>query len=105
MSTFREDEEAPAHGAAYASSSRSSGVVLGEPARRPVGLGRVAAARAVEGGDVLQRDQDVAVQLDVRDVLDVAVRGEHAVLVLAAEEGDLDLLALVLVGVVLHGSS
>ena len=43
----------------------------------------------------------MAVQLDVGDVLDVAVRGEDAVLVLAAEERDLDLLALVLVRVVL----
>ena len=42
------------------------------------------------------------VQLDVRDVLDVAVRGQHTLLVLPAEERDLDLLALVLVGVVLH---
>ena len=49
------------------SSSRSSSV---EPARRPVGLRRVAAARAVERGDVLQRDEDVPVQLDVRDVVD-----------------------------------
>ena len=73
-----------------------------QPARRPVGLGRVAAARAVERGDVLERDEDVAVQLDVGDVLDVAVRGQHAFLVVAAEERDLDLLALVLVGVVLH---
>ena len=31
-----------------------------------------------------------------RDVLDVAVRGEHAFLVRAAEEGDLDVLAVVL---------
>ena len=52
-----------------------------------------------------KRDQDVPVQLDVRDVVDVAVRGQHAVLVLAAEERDLDLLTLVLVGVVLHESS
>ena len=44
----------------------------------------------------------MAVQLDVRDVLEVAVGGQDAVLVLAAEQGDLDLLALVLVGVVLH---
>ena len=50
---------------------------------------------------VLQRDEDVPVQLDVRDVVDVAVRREDAVLVLAAEQGDLDLLALVLVRVVL----
>src|SRR5436309_4284660 len=77
-------------------------VVFGEPVRRPVGFRRVAAARAVERGDVLQRDQDVPVQLDVGDVLDIAVRGQHAVLILAAEERDLDLLALVLVGVVLH---
>ena len=49
-----------------------------------------------------KRDQDVPVQLDVRDVVDVAVRRQHAVLVLAAEERDLDLLTLVLVGVVLH---
>ena len=42
------------------------------------------------------------VQLDVRDVLDAAVRGEDAFLVLAAEERDLDLLAFVLAGVVLH---
>jgi hypothetical protein len=55
----------------------------------------------VQRGDVLQRDQDVAVQLDVRDVLDVAVRRQDAVLVLAPEQGDLDLLALVLVRVVL----
>jgi hypothetical protein len=59
----------------------------------------------VEGGDVLERDEDVPVQLDVRDVLEVAVRGQDAVLVLAAEEGDLDLLALVLVRVILDGLS
>ena len=53
-----------------------AGVVLGEAARRPVGLGRVAAARAVERRDVLERDEDVAVELDVRDVLDRAVRRE-----------------------------
>ena len=39
------------------------------------------------------------------DVLDVAVRGQHALLVLAAEERELDLLALVLVRVVLHRRS
>jgi 3-oxoacyl-[acyl-carrier protein] reductase len=44
----------------------------------------------------------VPVQLDVGDVLDVAVRGEHALLVVAAEERDFDLLAFVLVRVVLH---
>jgi hypothetical protein len=58
----------------------------------------------VEGGDVLERDEDVPVQLDVRDVLDVAVRREDAVLVFPAEQGDLDLLALVLVRVVLDAS-
>src|SRR3954451_15272349 len=78
-------------------------VVLVEPARRPVRLRSVTAARAVEGRDVLERDQDVPVQLHVRDVLEVAVGGQHPVLVLAAEEGDLNLLALVLVRVVLHG--
>ena len=77
--------------------------VLGEAARRPVVLRRVATARAVERRDVLKRDQDVPVQLQVRDVLDVAVRGEDAFLVLAAEEGHLDLLTFVLPGVVLHG--
>ena len=64
--------------------------------------GRVAAAGAVERGDVLQRHEDVAVQLDVRDLVDVAIGREHALLVLAAEERDLDLLALVLPRVVLH---
>jgi hypothetical protein len=43
----------------------------------------------------------VAVQLDVRHILDRAVGGKHALLVLAAEQGDLDLLTLVLVRVVL----
>src|SRR5947208_6765408 len=77
-------------------------VVLGEAARRPVRLRGVAAARAVEGGDVLQRDQDVSVQLDVGDVLDEAVGGQDTVLIIAAEEGDFDLLTFVFVGVVLH---
>src|SRR5262249_59904852 len=80
-------------------------LVLGETLRRPVGLGRVAAARAVEGGDVLQGDEDVPVQLDVGDVVDIAIRRQHPVLVLAAEERDLDLLTLVLVRVILHVSS
>ena len=44
----------------------------------------------------------MSVELDVRDVLERAVCGEDAFLVLAAEEGDLDLLALILVRVVLH---
>src|SRR5581483_6548880 len=74
-----------------------------QPARRPVVvLRRVAAAGAVQRGDVLEGDEDVAVELDVRDLVDVAVRGEDAFLVLAAEQGDLDLLALVLARVVLH---
>src|SRR5215216_529743 len=34
-------------------------LVLGEPARRPIGLRCVAAARAMERRDVLQRDEDV----------------------------------------------
>jgi hypothetical protein len=58
----------------------------------------------MEGGDVLQRDQDVAVQLEVGHVVEQAVRSEHAVLVVAAEQRDLDLLALVLVGVILDAS-
>jgi hypothetical protein len=58
----------------------------------------------VKRGDVLKRNQDVAVQLDVGDVLDEAICGQHAVLVIAPEERDLDLLALVFVGVVLDGS-
>ena len=81
---------------------RLSGVVLDEPARRPVGLGGIAAARAVQRRDVLKRDEDVAVELDVGDVLERAVRREDTFLVLAAEESHLDLLALVLVRVVLH---
>ena len=56
----------------------------------------------MQGGDVLQRHEDVAVQLDVGDLVDVAVRRQDALLVFAAEERDLDLLALVLAGVVLH---
>jgi hypothetical protein len=55
----------------------------------------------VKRGDVLQRYEDVAVQLDVRDILDVAVRSEHTLLVFTPEKGDLDLLAFVLVRVVL----
>src|SRR6266511_45527 len=77
-------------------------LVFREPARRPVGLGSVAAARAVEGGDVLQRHQDVAVELDVRDVVDGAVRRQDALLIVAAEERHLDLLSLVLARVVVH---
>src|SRR4051812_13070118 len=71
-------------------------LVLGEAARRPVRLRRIAPARAVQRRDVLQRDQDVPVQLDVGDVLEIAVGGQDTFLVFAAEEGDLDLLALVL---------
>src|SRR3954451_19147274 len=77
-------------------------LVFGEPARRPVRLRRVAAARAVERGHVLEWNEDVAVELDVRDVVDRAVRSEHAVLVVAVHQRDLDLLPLVLARVVLH---
>lgn len=66
-------------------------------------VGRVAAARAVQRRDVLERYQDVAVQLDVRNLVDEAVRREHAILELAPEECELDLFALVLLCVVLHG--
>src|SRR5512132_1195790 len=79
-------------------------LVLGEAARGPVRFRRVAAARAVQRGDVLERDQDVAVELDVRDFVDGAVGGQDAIVVVAAEHGHLDLLALVLARVVLHGS-
>src|SRR5205823_11710804 len=74
-------------------------VFLLEPSRRPVVLRRIAAARTVQRGDVLERDEDVPIQLDVSHFLDVAVGGQNALLVLAAEERDLDLLAFVLVGV------
>jgi hypothetical protein len=57
----------------------------------------------VQRSHVLERDEDVPVQLDVRHVLERAVGGQDAFLVLAAEQSDLDLLALVLVGVVLDG--
>jgi hypothetical protein len=80
-------------------------LVLGEAARRPVGLRGVAAARAMKRGDVLERDEDVPVQLDVRYLVDRAVGGQHTLVVVAAEEGDLDLLALVLARVVVHGAS
>jgi hypothetical protein len=59
----------------------------------------------VERRDVLKRNEDVPVQLEVRHVVEEAVRGEHAVLVVATEERNLDLLALVLAGVVLDGRS
>jgi hypothetical protein len=58
----------------------------------------------VQRGDVLERHQDVPVQLDVGDVLDRTVGGQDTLLVLPAEERHLDLLALVLVRVVVHGS-
>jgi hypothetical protein len=58
----------------------------------------------VQGGDVLQGHEDVPVQLDVGDVFDVAVRRQNSLLVLAPEEGDFDLFALVLVRVVLDDS-
>jgi hypothetical protein len=44
----------------------------------------------------------VAVELDVGNVLERAVRRENALLILAAEQGDFDLLALVLVRIILH---
>src|SRR5262249_12309850 len=76
--------------------------VIEQAARWPVlVLRRVAAARAMKRRDVLERDEDVPIQFDMRDLVDVAVRGEDALLVLAAEKRDLDLLALVLARVVL----
>ena len=71
-------------------------VVVAEAAGWPVRLRCVAAARAVQRRDVLERHENVAVQLDVGDVLDRAVGGENTFLILAAEEGDFDLLALYL---------
>jgi hypothetical protein len=56
----------------------------------------------VEGSDVLEGDEDVAVQLDVRDAFDAAIRGQRAVLIFAAEELDFDLFPFVFVRVVLH---
>ena len=53
-------------------------------------------------GDVLERDEDVPVQLDVGDFVDGAVGGQDPLVVIAAEERDLDLLALVLARVVVH---
>ena len=43
------------------------------------------------------------VQLDVRNLVDQAVGGQHTVLVLASEERELDLFTLVFLCVVLHG--
>src|SRR5918999_3421829 len=78
------------------------GIDVREAPRRPVPLWSIASAGAVQRGDVLEWDEDVAVQLDVSNVLDVAVGRQRALLVFAAEERDLDLLALVLARVVLH---
>ena len=44
----------------------------------------------------------MAVELDMGNVLERAVRRENALLILAAEQGDFDLLALVLVRIILH---
>ncbi len=74
------------------------------PCGRPVAIRRIAAARAMQRGDVLQGHEDVPVQLHVRDVLEQAVRSQDAVLILAAEQRELDVLALVLLAVVLHGA-
>src|SRR5262249_36465643 len=80
-------------------------VVFQTPWRpRPVRLRRVAPARAVERWNVLKRDEDMAVELHVRHVLNHAVRRQRPFLVVAAEQRDLDLLAFVLARVVLHRS-
>src|SRR6478609_7162474 len=90
---------------AASASTSSQDLAMLRAATGPVLVLRsVAAARAVKRRNVLKGDEDVAVQLDVRDLVDVAVRGQHAFLVLAAEQRDLDLLALVLARVVLHRS-
>jgi hypothetical protein len=57
----------------------------------------------MERSDVLEGDEDVPVELDVRHVLERAIGREDSFLVLAAEQRDLDLLPLVLVRVVLQG--
>src|SRR6266550_4617329 len=90
------DDKAPAHCGALVT------VFLLEPPWRPVVVGSIATARTVQRGDVLQRNENVPVQLYVGDVLHVAIGGEDAFLILAAEKGDLNLLALVFVRVVLH---
>src|SRR6266516_62743 len=77
-------------------------VFLLESARRPVILRGVATARTVERGDVLQWNENVSVQLDVGDVLHVAIGRQDTFLILAPEQRDLHLLALVFVCVVLH---
>src|SRR5262249_4137690 len=79
-------------------------LVLGEAARGPVRLGRVAAARAGQRGGGFEREQGGGVWLGGRDLVDGAVGGQDALVVVAAEHGDLDLLALVLARVVLHAS-
>ena len=56
----------------------------------------------MQRGDVLKRNENVAVELDVLDVVDEAVRGENPFLVVAAEEGDLDLFPFVLAGVIVQ---
>src|SRR5215207_1568488 len=79
-------------------------VRVGQAAGRPVGVRCVTAARAMKRRDVLERNEDVPVQLDVRHVLHVAIGRQATLLVVASEEGDLNLLALVLARVVLHGA-
>jgi hypothetical protein len=54
--------------------------------------------------DVLEGNEDVAVQLDVGNVLHVAIGRQAALLIFASEERDLDLLPFVLARVVLHGA-
>src|SRR5512132_262003 len=54
-------------------------VGVGQATWRPVGVRCVTAARAMERGDVLERDEDVPVELDVRHVLYVAI-GRQATL-------------------------
>ena len=79
---------------------RSRPALAGASPARERHTGSSSAGRRCSGGD-----EDVAVQLEVRDAGDGAVGGERPLLVLAAEELDLDLLARVLVRVVLHGLS
>src|ERR1051325_6110949 len=75
-------------------------LVLVEPAWRPIGLGRVAPARAVNRGDVLLRARDVAVQFQGNDAFDQDAGGQLPILVIGAEHRDLDLVLFCVVDVV-----
>jgi hypothetical protein len=58
----------------------------------------------MQRGDVLKRNENVSVQFEMRNALDATVGGQRSFLVFAAEELDLDLLALVFARVILNRS-